>query len=212
VEENEIPRMDAVLERIEGAIPHEAQPAARRPMVAIYILWHTLMGPDHYRPDAAPFMERYQSDLDAPSMEGFVVRVLTDQEIEWLDADLVALVNERREDQRRGRGQPLPAIFDVALLLCLGQRLWDKQPQEALSLISEAVELVPGTDELIELERAAKEGDKPAVDLRDLVIASQKARSEDSDIATSGEAANDRQERAETTPQKTRATTENNAQ
>jgi hypothetical protein len=145
-------------------------------------------------------------------MEGFVVRVLTDQEIEWLDADLVALVNERREDQRRGRGQPLPAIFDVALLLCLGQRLWDKQPQEALSLISEAVELVPGTDELIELERAAKEGDKPAVDLRDLVIASQKARSEDSDIATSGEAANDRQERAETTPQKTRATTENNAQ
>lgn len=163
--------LTAVLEKIESALPGIAKPADRRAMVGIYILWQAFLGRDHGRPRAAEFIERFDADLDDPSVVAFAVRLLTSTPIEWTLDQLIELVDQRREELRRGRGQPLPARVDVALLLTAALELWDAgRPADGLALISEAVEALPGDGDLIAIEEAAIRGERPAVDLLAFVV------------------------------------------
>lgn len=162
----------AVLEKIEIATPGVAKAEDRLPMVAIYVLWHAFMNPErHHRPGVAEFIERFDSDLDDPSAIGFAVRVLTEHPLEWTLDQVTELVDRRRDDLRRGRGQPLPPRLDVALLLTAALMLWDHgQLADAAALISEAVEALPGDEGLIAVEKAALEGERPSLDLLGFVV------------------------------------------
>lgn len=160
-----------VLEKIEAALHETASSEARQPMVAIYILWHVLMSPDHHRPRPSEIFDRYRSDLGGPSVVGFVVRLLTSSEIEWEVNEQLDLVERRREDLRRGQGQPLPARIDAALLVSTAVKLWDAgRVDQAVSCISEAVDGLPGNETLISVEEAVIRGEKPAIDLLELVV------------------------------------------
>jgi hypothetical protein len=161
----EIVDITGVLEKIERALPGEQRPEVRRPMIAIYILWHKFLKTEHHRPRSDRVIERFAADLDAPSMTAFAVRLLTGKDLNWTDDELRDLVEARRRDVQRGRGQKLPDRFDPALLLCLAQRRWKLASDEARSLISEAVESLPGDAGLIEIEREARSGQELAVDL-----------------------------------------------
>lgn len=163
--------LTAVLDKIESALPCIAKPEDRRAMVAIYILWHRFLSPGHHRPRAAEFIERFDADLDEPSVVGFAVRLLTSNPIAWSLEQLTALVDERRDELRRGRGQPLPARIDAVMLLTTALALWDAgRSGDAVALISEAVNCFPGNEELIAIEQAAILGARPAVDLLAFVI------------------------------------------
>lgn len=180
-DENDLVDLGGVLEKIESALPGEARSEVRRPMIAIYILWHLFMDPAHHRPNAAQVIDHHQSDLDAPSMVGFAMRLLSGEEVEWNEDELETLARERREELERGRGQSLPARFDAALLLCLSERVWEKRPDQARLLISDAVQLLPGDAVVMDVERAAEAGDKLALDLRNLAIGIDTAASPDDD-------------------------------
>lgn len=167
--------MTPVLDKIERMLPGERKVEARQPMIAIYLLWHRFLRPEHHLPKAETIINKYEADLDAPSMVGFAVRLLAADAIEWADDELEQLVEVRRSELKNGRGQSLPASFDAALLLCLAERVWDERPTQALSLISGAVEVVPGNEILLGAERAAEAGDKPVVNLWELVTGTEPA-------------------------------------
>jgi hypothetical protein len=161
-----------ILDKIERALPSEAKCEARQPMVALYVLWHTFLKPQHHRPKAAEVIQRYKADLEAPSVQAFAVFVLTSVAVRWSTEQLVDLASIRRDDLRRGRGQPLPSRFNAVLFLCAAERLWSEQRvPEALSLIPEAVEALPGDEPLLAFEQDAQAGNLRPVALLDFVLA-----------------------------------------
>lgn len=152
----QLPDLTAVLEKIEQLLPGENDPDKRRPMVAIYVLWNLLLAPEHRRPNADDLIVRFRSDLDEATPAGYAAHVLTSRPLEWDTADLLGLVERRRDELRRGKGQPLPARLDSALLLETARRLWDEgEGSKANELIAEAVESLPGVAALVELESLA---------------------------------------------------------
>lgn len=148
-----LPDLSPVLEKIEGLLSAENNPDRRRPMVALYGLWDLLLPPAHRRPDADAMRGRFASDLDDATIVSFAVHVLASSPIEWEITDLLSLVERRRDELRRGKGQQLPARLDTALLLVTAGRSWDEGDHAAAKdLVAEAVESLPGEDALLQLE------------------------------------------------------------
>lgn len=159
-----------VLEKIERALPGEQRSGVRLPMVALYVLWHRFLNPEQHPPKARNVIDRFAGDLEPPSIIAFAVRVLVGDKIDWTDDELSHLVEVRRRELGKGRGQKLPPRFDAALLLCLAGRLWERAPDEARALVAEAVEWVPGDDGLMKIEEAAQSGENPVIDLLEFVV------------------------------------------
>jgi hypothetical protein len=156
-----------LLERVEQLLPGEAKVAARRPMVALYALWHQIMAPELHRPTADAVIDRFGSDLDEPSIESFTVRLLLDGPLNWSADDIAALVIARRRDLERGRGQELARQLDAALVLLAAKVLWDAgRVDDAREHLAQAVELLPGDDIVLRLESISTEGAMPQFDLR----------------------------------------------
>lgn len=183
-ESKKLVNLSAVLEKVEVELGRTAKSARREPMVALYVLWHVFMRSDHHRPTAKEVIDRYQSDLERPGIIGFAVRVLASREIEWSLDELLGLVERRREDLQRGRGQPISTVFDAALLIATAMRLWDEgRVAETVTLVSQAAEAMPGNESLIALEDSVLRGEKPEVDLFEFLVgrASAENREEKSD-------------------------------
>lgn len=155
-----------VLERVEQLLPGEAKAAARRPMVALYALWHRVMASELHRPNADALIDRFGSDLDEPSIESFVVRLLLDGPIDWTPDEVAALVVARRRDLERGRGQELARRLDTALVLLAAKALWDAgRIDDARDHVAQAVEMLPGDETVCRLEESTGQG-LPHFDLR----------------------------------------------
>ncbi len=181
-DQSQLVDLSGVLEKIELQLPATAERHVREPMVAIYILWHRFLNRDHHRERAEEVIDRYGPDLDPPSIVGFTVRLLTSNRIEWSVDELVQLVDQRREDLRRGRGQRLPARVDAALLLVTSLRIWEAgRADDGVGLIAEAVNALPGNEDLITIEERALEGEMPAFDLLAFVLGRQSAGHEAAD-------------------------------
>jgi hypothetical protein len=116
-----MPDMGAVLERIEDLVRGQNNASARLPAVALYELWHYFLRPNHHRPEAEEFLSTHRRDLDAPTLPGFVVRVLVGHAIEWSAEDVLKLVEQRRTtltrprstDQTRRRPDPRRRTEDL---------------------------------------------------------------------------------------------------
>lgn len=151
--------MRGVLERIETLLPGESSSAKRAPLVALYALWHRLLPADYHRPDADAVLVRFGADLDAPSAAAFATRLILTGDLPWPTDELTAFVGARAEQLRRGKAQPLPAVLDAALELCLARRLWQEgRAEDALAAVARAVETIPGNERLITLEEQARAG------------------------------------------------------
>lgn len=201
--------MRGVLEKIERALPGEQRPEMRRTMIAIYVLWHRLLPPRYHRPRPRRVIERFAGDLNAPSIVGFVARLLLGDDIEWSDDELTELAEARRRDLQRGRGQKLPDRFDAALFLCLARRRWDEASLDARALLSEAVECLPGDAVLMQLEEAARAGAPPDVDLHEFVVNARDDGSSSDDPGGPNESEEANPEGVADDPTKTRETTRN---
>lgn len=160
-----------VLERVEELLLAEKKESARRPMLALYVLWQHVMAEDLRRPDAAKLIDRFEADLDGPSVESFTVRILLDGPIEWTVDEVETLVRGRRADLERGRGQELPPRLDAALLLFFARSLSEAgRLPEAREYLAAAVESLPGNETLIQLEESVTDEGFPAFELRRLAL------------------------------------------
>lgn len=158
-------------------------------MVAIYILWHRVMTTDVHRPRAAEIIDRFATELEAPSVEAFAVRLLLGADIDWTTDQFDELADERRRNLERGRGQPLPPRFDTALEIAASRLSWDDgRSESSVERMGRAVESLPGNQALLALEEALMDGRFLDFDLRRFVLGADDWVSADSDAISSGEA------------------------
>lgn len=83
--------------------------------------------------------------------------MLFDGDAPWPTDGLERFAAQRAEQLPRGKGQPLPPRFDVALQMCLAWRLWQEgRVDAALAAVGRATEIVPGDTRVILFEEQAR--------------------------------------------------------
>lgn len=163
--------MSAVLEKIESTLPGIASAADRRAQAALYVLWHVVTSPELHRAEAEKYIERFDTDLDDPSVAGLVIRLFTTRGVDWNSHDLLDLMQRRKAELRRGKGQPLPARVEAGLHVLVAQYLWDADlVDDAIDMVRRAVQALPGDPVLMELERTTVDGMRPDIDSFDFVV------------------------------------------
>jgi len=183
--------MREVLERCEALLPGEASTAKRAPLVALYALWHRLLPADSHRPAADAFLARFGGALDPPSAAAFAARLVLTGDVPWPTDELAELAAARARQLASGTDQPLPAVLDAALELCLARRLSQEgQDEDALSAVGRAVETLPGDERLIALEEQARVDAAvlAALDVVALLVRSSRAADASSSGAADGPA------------------------
>jgi hypothetical protein len=163
--------MRPVLERIEQILPGTAKPIARRSLIAIYILWHHFLLKDLHQPSAGPFLEMYSRELNAPSIQGFILSIMTGHEAPWTAQELKELAEQRLIDRSKGTAESVAPAVEAALAAKAALMLAEEnQHAEAALFLSRAVEELPGNERLIAAETTYQEGGVLAIDLRALVL------------------------------------------
>lgn len=163
--------MRPVLNRIEDILPRVAHPSARRSLIAIYFLWHEVMSDGVHLPTAGEFLERFAPELVAPSIQGFVVSVLTGRRTPWTSKDFQNLIQHRLAARTSRTADPLPAAFDAALAAAVAMRLANEEQHDlARAMLSRAVEELPGNAPLMEAESGYRDSGQLDIDLTNLVL------------------------------------------
>ncbi|MBT1610650.1 hypothetical protein [Curtobacterium poinsettiae] len=146
--------MSAPLERIEELLPQLAKAEQRVPFIATYVLWHRLTGPALHRPGSAGLIDKFETDLNRPSVPALTLGVLLGKQPPWTTEELVAVLDARDIDLRRARvSLELPRRIDAAFRVLLAARHVNSGERElATSLMDDAVLLDPGNHSLIEVE------------------------------------------------------------
>lgn len=148
-----VPDMRAVLERIEKIVPGTADGAAKRSMVAIYVLWHALLNPDGHRPGAKTFLEAHEHSLLNPDLISYVTAVLLGKIPDWTADQWYELALRRRAERQKRRYLELPSGFDAGLMVVAADILTEaERTDEAAVLTRFAVEEMPGEEALMAWE------------------------------------------------------------
>lgn len=162
--------IDRVLARIEELAPRTAAGPGKTNMIAIYALWHGITAPGIHRPESDQFLAKHSQVLQEPGIEAFCVGLLSGQMPTWTVAEWTELADGRRDDRRREKDPSLPAKIDAALhvwsaaeLIAAGRR------DEALSCVANAVEELPGDEQLIEWEQKLRAGEEATFDMLGLL-------------------------------------------
>lgn len=149
------------LERIEQLLPDVRKDSNRTPLIATYALWQRFMPPDFQRPDPGGICDEFSSLLKTPSVYAAAVAVLTGDELPWNDTQLAALIDEREKSlMSAGKSTlELPPRLDAAFHIELARRKWAAGDHDAAEArMAKAVELLPGDEALMELEKDARAG------------------------------------------------------
>lgn len=163
--------MRPALERIEQLLVKERSPAAREPMLAIYLLWHRVMDAGLHRPEPEKVIKAALKELARPSMYAFAAGALLGYTPPWSLDELCELAEQRYEVLRRRKHVELPLRIDSALWVLVAQRLLsDGGLSLARAAIGKAVECSPGDEDFMELERRVLAGQPDDVNLRGLVL------------------------------------------
>lgn len=129
--------------------------AKQRPFVALYLLYNSVLRRSE-EPDVQAFAARYRKVLDGPSSESLVAHLVVGQVPDWPIAAHRA-ATEGYLEERKG-GVRFPRVFEAALLLELAERYRAAgHPEEARTLIADAVDTCPGHRQLLDFEGAWSE-------------------------------------------------------
>ena len=132
----------------------------KRPYVALYILYHLVIGSIE-EPAAHAFTLKYKELLDPPSPESLAAHLIDRQMPDWpIEAHHAAV---KAYMKGRKSGLRLPRLFEAAMLLDIAERYRQaKLEVRAKELLAEAVETWPGNAQLLAFEAAWKT-DQPIV-------------------------------------------------
>ena len=164
--------MNGVLGRIETLAPGMAASPAGTAMIALYVLWHRNLPPEHHRAGARAFLAKHQKTLIAPSVTAFAAGLLADDLPAWSDDQWFALATSRRQERATKKSaQPLPPELDAALLVIAAYMLLDAgRENEAARLAGWAVEEMPGNKALCAWEASIAAGQPVKIDLTALIL------------------------------------------
>ncbi len=159
-----------VLVEIERQVP-ALSPARRRPMVALYFLYHNYLTEERHQPSAEKFLEKHVSLFDAPSLESLICHTALSQPTGWEPDTQEAMRKAYLKQRYHRNGLKLGPILEAAMTLESAEayRLTG-DIQRALSLLSEAVENLPGNAMLLELEQKWTAGEAGSLRWLDILL------------------------------------------
>lgn len=170
--------MRVPVRRVGELLRQGARPADRLALVATIVLWNGWVAEELRITAFDATIASHSELLTAPTIYAYSLWALGGA-IDWSDADLASLAQQREAElkQQGKRLLELPSILDAVLHLDIAQRASSRGDQDrALIHMSKAVELLPGDSDVIELEsRAAAQGSVPPIDLRALILRSDRA-------------------------------------
>lgn len=141
------------------------------------MLWHAWIDPADRRPEAATFIDKYKSVLDAPSASAFTVSLLSNQPMPAWSADDWVTMAQARNDARHTKSQaPLPAVIDALIQLFTADELEAAgRHNEAVAFAAHAVGESPGNDALLAWEARLVAGNHdPDFDVRTFLFGERK--------------------------------------
>ena len=143
-----------VVEEIELQVKGLALPEQRRPMLALYSLYHYFASPEVRRSNWERFVAKYEGDFEAPSIEEMAVHVLTESDLDWTLEQFERVWSDYLAQRDRRNGISLHRLFETATILIRAE--WHRRASDvdgARKLIAEAVENLPGHVRLLEFEQ-----------------------------------------------------------
>ncbi|WP_230118308.1 hypothetical protein [Arthrobacter sp. Bi83] len=176
-----LPAMGPVLSLIENKVPRTRNLAAKRSMVGIYVLWHSLLPEDSHLPAAQAFLHTYAPVLDPPSIQAFVVATILGQEIIWATEEFREFAKRRLNDRADGKADPIATVFEAAIAARLAMTFASTENLElAAAYLSRAVEELPGNQRLMHAETSFQSGETLELDLHGLIFGVPISESDDS--------------------------------
>lgn len=163
-----------VLAKIEILLGTQRKPEVRKPLLAIYFLWHNLLPPEFHMEAPEKLLGVARVELQKPSLHAFATGLLLGLEPPWTIDELLELVESREETLMSAKLNDLPARIDTALWICAARRLQQEEAHDlACTLISKAVGTSPGDPIVIALERSTNLGESISINLHEFTIGSR---------------------------------------
>ena len=149
----EITDLQNVLEEVEKLLPN-ASKAQRRPFLALYVLFNSLITQEMRMPGLEKVLSTYQAELDCPSIEAMILHLLLGTMPYWPLEEHQALHDAYLRNQGRPASLRIPPILRSGLSLALAERYRAcGDGRHARELISTAVENCPGHPTLCNIEK-----------------------------------------------------------
>ncbi len=144
-----------LLAKIETMLPGLAKPAQRLPLLVIFFLFNRF-APESARSIAFPtLIEKYERDLEPPSIMSLAAHLLTDQNPDWALSAMEGLHQTYLRERHHTGVLCLGALLEAAFTLRLAEmnRLAGDDAR-ARSLVAQAVEMFPAHQRLRDYEAA----------------------------------------------------------
>lgn len=146
-----------MLSDIERMMPR-ASVRDKPAMFAVYLLFNLVVTSEQRMPGFDAFVEKHHTVFDRPSIEGLVALTLLDKIGEWPLEWQQQQLDEYFDLRATAKGLHSPRAFDAALCLALAERFREARDFDRMrSMVSKAVESLPGNAALLELERTLGE-------------------------------------------------------
>ena len=142
-----------LLKAIEQQVPQLKRPKDRRPMLAIYYLYNTVIVNESKSKNWNKFFDSYSSDFNEPCIEEAAIYLVFNNKFEW-DVSCCELIWQEYIIQRLHKyGLKLPNRIEAAFLLLIGEkhRLENRQ-DKACAYVADAVEIAPELEALLIFE------------------------------------------------------------
>ncbi len=130
-----------------------ASEAQRRPFVALFVLFNTLVLPQTPMPSLQEVVERHGAVLEKPSLEGMLVHILLGTLPDWTLEEHQAAHDRYLSTQGKANSLRVPPVLRGGLSLALAERYRASgDEQGARRLVCAAVENHPGDESTSQLE------------------------------------------------------------
>ena len=160
-----------VLQAIEVQVDGLKKPEQRLPMLALYLLFHFHVPASNQMPNAQAFIDAHDKELDTPSIESMVCHVLLEPTPQWSSKELEELRKQYSEQRYHKNGLSFGPLIETTVTLYLAEsyRL-EGNEERARQLINEAVDNLPGHQQLLQFEQATVTGTLPTVKWDDILL------------------------------------------
>ena len=175
----EITDLQPVLAKVEPLMASGTE-TARRPFLALYRLFNSLVSDDQRMPNFAEIEHRFRDEIDKPSLENMLVYLILRVSPNWRPSDYERILDDYFEQRTQRNGLRLPRAFEAGMTLhAAEQSRLDGDIGTARTLVSRATECHPGHKPLRQIE--GKVGPNTPIDWFEVVFPERANRKGDSD-------------------------------
>ncbi len=119
-----------VMLRIEQLVPN-AKSSERVPMLALYVIFNSMIRVEDQRPDWVGFAARWKSEVEKCSIEWMVKDIFIGSKVNWSTTEWIASFDEYQRSMHKPTATKLPLLLEVAIVAEISNRLLESDDGEA---------------------------------------------------------------------------------